>query len=44
MRRLKDKGVFISKAIDEELSDMFKQIEGFFGAQGGVAAWRADPQ
>ena len=48
VRRLKVKGVFISKATDEELSDMFKEMHVSLAhkveLREAVAAWRADPQ
>jgi hypothetical protein len=48
VRRLKVKGVFISKATDEELSDMFKEMQVSLAhkveLREAVAAWRADPQ
>ena len=48
VRRLKVKGVFISKATDEELSDMFKEMHVSLAhkveLREAVAAWKADPQ
>jgi len=48
VRRLKVKGMFISKATDEELSDMFKEMHVSLAhkveLREAVAAWRADPQ
>jgi acetone carboxylase gamma subunit len=48
VRRLKVKGVFISKATDEELSEVFKEmhvsVTHKVELREAVAAWRADPQ
>ena len=48
VRRLKVKGVFISKATDEELSEVFKEMQVSVThkveLREAVAAWRADPQ
>jgi hypothetical protein len=48
VRRLKVKGVFISKATDEELSEVFKEMQVCVThkveLREAVAAWRADPQ
>ena len=48
VQRLKVKGLFISKATDEELSDMFKEMHVSLAHEvelrEAVAAWRADPQ
>jgi hypothetical protein len=46
--RLKIKGVFIAKATDDELSDVFKEmcvsVVHKVELREAVAAWRADPQ